>query len=758
MKMVSQPTAEQIREVVDFTSVSEREAAILLKKNQYDLQRAVEAYFNDPVTAAEENVVVDDTSTDARPSMSRPNSRADNHRAEVQDLSLDHTQAAANLSQGSADLKRAIELSLQPNVNSGQEDGVLGAGQQFGPATRSYYEADQWAMTVPVSSQPKTLEHPPPSKRRRLEGEPAFLYGSKETGYLAPLLTIYHGIPLAREALLLSSMQVERYTHNPQWWTGQDNDNHASVTLAVEGRVDRARLALLAEIQCLMAFLDNSDRSYGSVDVLAQLSGLKRYRSDSSFSQLLEAWSDAAVGQCGSEQLTHVFSSTAVKADDKSAISKAMVCLEPLVDRNHDRTIVDLLDKTVWNDSLESLDDIWFHHCAEVFTIRMWDAQNREEPLEVAASPIWYSDRYLEERKAESRAIRTKVQAIRKQIRSLSNLHSRCQFATVPGRNSLRVKEILKAVPEATTVVTTDRYIYDNVADEPNDQELGHLRLDVLAVMERIEEKISMIEMAKDELRFQMKQVIQQLTMPTDDDKPPVHKYMLMGVSTKPWITYLRRRSTDLLGIEAEDDAGAPEWQWWRTVWSYEANADPMMGPSAREAVGTHRSPEHGSHSAPHTVTKVSEAEVMEAVQSEHPAVVLVYGSERAVEWKATTLSEALANFVAEDNQAFARELQEEFNAEGPGTPETQEAGAWADLALDDSPTGQRLAHQLAPMTIHSPQADGETSLGGGHLSEEDKPPPYNAKPEGQEQQSKIALHAEEMMQKYGQDQPGFNP
>ncbi|RMD39887.1 hypothetical protein DV735_g5232, partial [Chaetothyriales sp. CBS 134920] len=558
--MASQPTPEQIREVVDFTSVSEREAAILLRKNQYDLQRAVEAYFNDPVTAAEENVDVDDTSTDARPSMSRPNSR------------------------------------------------------------------------------------------------------------------------------------------------------------------------------------------------------LKRYRSDSSFSQLLEAWSDAAVGQCGSDQLTHVFSSTAMKADDKSAISKAMVCLEPVVDRNHDRSIVDLLDKTVWNDSLESLDDIWFHQCAEVFTIRMWDAQNREEPLEVTATPIWYSDRYLEERKAESRAIRTKVQAIRKQIRSLSNLQNRCEFASVPGRNSTRIKEILKAVPEATTVAVTDRYIDDNTTSGLNDQELGHLRLDVLAVMERIEEKLRMIEKAKYELRVQMNQAIQQLTVPMDDGKPPVHKYMLMGVSTKPWITYLRRRSSDLVGIEAEDDAGAAEWQWWRTVWSYEANASTVIGPSPSEAVGSDQSQEYGSPSTPHTVTKVSEAEVMEAVRSEHHAVVLVYASENAVEREATTLPKALANFVGEDNQDFARELRDEFDAGRVGTPETSEAGTWADPTLEDSPASQRLAHQLAPMTINSPQGEaGKKSLGSRHLSDEDEPPPYDAKAEGQEQHSKIGLHAEEMMQKYGQDQSGFS-
>ncbi|RMZ88949.1 hypothetical protein DV736_g3824, partial [Chaetothyriales sp. CBS 134916] len=785
MKMASQPTPEQIREVIDFTSVTEKEAAILLKKNQNNLQRAVEAYFNDPATAPEDNfsstqwdtpmdnvpsfcIDVDDTSTGARPSMSRPNSRADSHRGEIQDLSLEHAQAVVNVSQGNADLKRAIELSLQSNINSGQEDGVTGAGQQFGPATRSYYEADQWAMTVPVSSHHEIVEQPPPSKRRRLDGEPAFLCGSNETGYLGPLLTIYHGIPLARDALLLSSMQVEKYMHDPQWWSGQSDENHTSPTLAVEVHVDRFRLTLLAMIQCLMAFLDNTDRAYGSVDALAQLPGLKRYRPDSPFSQLLEAWSDAAVGQCGPEQLTRVFSSTAVKASDATSISKAMVCLEPIVNRNHDRTIVDLLDKTVWNDSLEALDDIWFHHCAEVFTIRMWDSQNREEPLEVKASPIWYSDRYLEERKAESHAIRTQVQAIRKQMKYLSNLHNRCQFASVPGRNSARVKEVLNAVPEAATAAMTDRYINDNSASGVNEQELGHLGLDVSAIMDRIQEKLSMIDEAKHELRFKMNQVIQQLTVPTDDHKAPVHKYMLMGVSTKPWITYLRRRSTKL----AENDGSPPKWQWWRTAWSCEAKpcppTAPVIGPLAREEAEAYQSREYDSLSPLHTVAKVSETEVMEAVQSEHHSVVLVYATEHAVEWKATTLPEALANFVAEDNQHFARELRNELDAGRVRTPETTEADTWSTLPLEDSPTGQRLAHQLAPMSINSPQGEGSAqpspqrekeSLGGRRSVDEEEPPPYDEveEPEMQERHSKIA-HAEEMMQKYGQDQPKFNP
>ena len=56
LKMASQPTPDQIRQVCEFTFVSDKDAAVLLRKNHGDTQRAVEAYYNDPINSIREDV------------------------------------------------------------------------------------------------------------------------------------------------------------------------------------------------------------------------------------------------------------------------------------------------------------------------------------------------------------------------------------------------------------------------------------------------------------------------------------------------------------------------------------------------------------------------------------------------------------------------------------------------------------------------------------------------------------------------------
>ena len=712
------------------------------------------------------------------PSMSRPNSRVDNHKV-VHDLSNEHAQATTAVNQDDQEaeqMRQAIAMSLGQDAPPPQENGVTGTGQQFGPATRDHYEASQWAMTAPISSYRELIDHPPPSKRRRLDGQPAFLRGAKETGYLAPLLTIYHGIPLAREALLLPPMKVMSYGHDQQWWAGQSDENRKSLTLEVDQHVDRSKLNLLAEIQCLMAFLDGTKRAYGSVDALADLQGLKTFRAETSFSRLTEAWRDAAMSQCGPEQLTQVFSSTAVKAEGTGSMSKDMVCLEPPVNRSPDQSLVELLDTTVWNDNVEALDDIWFQHCGEVFTVRMYDPGNRDEGLQVTAAPFWYSDRYLEERKSESREIRAQLQAVRKEMNQYSNLQKRCEFVSGPDRKPIRVKEALGAVSQASMAAMADRYTQYHQTSDLTKTEIGQLGPDVQAIMERIDQKLRMLEEAKSKLIAKMREISTQMTQPTEDPSSPIHKYLLMGVSTRPETTYLRRESTDLLGLEEETGAELSKWQWWRTSSSTEHIPNPppapVIGPATQDQAEAAKKKANGNNDNwgnPHilyTVVQVGEEDVIEAIRSEYNSVVLVYANEHAVEWKATPASEALRKFVAQDNSEFASEMREETEPASIATPQNSDA-TFEDVALEDIPTGQRLACEMAPMSINSPYRDEDgqpspkrpkSSDGAWRPARDDEPPPYEDAlvPEMQERkQHKIGMYAEQMLEKYGQGGKG---
>lgn len=162
-----------------------------------------------------------------------------------------------------------------------QETGVTGSEADtnlpfFGPANRETYDLNQWAM---VRATPDNQE-PGPSVRKRAPGKPAFLRCRKEGSdayHLNALLTILHSVPGVRNALLRSGQPARNYGQNPNWWKGsflssvggslQDAASVRTGDSASGGSInpDRAR-DFTEEIHRIMAFLDDTDRAYGTAD------------------------------------------------------------------------------------------------------------------------------------------------------------------------------------------------------------------------------------------------------------------------------------------------------------------------------------------------------------------------------------------------------------------------------------------------------------------------------------------------------------
>lgn len=185
--------------------------------------------------------------------------------------------APMSRTQEDEDLQKALAASrAESGVASPQETGIAHADTSlpaFGPANRDDYDQNQWAM-VPIHKEPA---EPPPSSRKREPGSPAFLR-CRKTGYerhrLGTLLTVFHEIPAARNALLSSGIPAATYGHSPAWWKGQP-----IVPAHIQAARDRGELSwaddtdpdFSEEVHRLMAFLDITDRSYGTADVLADL-------------------------------------------------------------------------------------------------------------------------------------------------------------------------------------------------------------------------------------------------------------------------------------------------------------------------------------------------------------------------------------------------------------------------------------------------------------------------------------------------------
>jgi len=649
-----------------------------------------------------------------------------------------------------------------------------------------------------ISSSREIIEHPPPTKRRRLNDEPAFLRGSKETDYLAPLLTIYHSIPLAREALLLQNFKVHTYGHDPSWWSGTTDENTKALSTNNDLQIDRDECNLLAEVQCLMAFLDNTNRAYGSVDALVDLQAVRSSRGSANFIRFLSAWESAALAQAPNGQLAQVFGSIATKdfgPDVGETEAKPLLCVEAPVNRVPGETLVDLLDHTVWDDDQGIIDDVWIDQVAEVFTIRVYDPNDgKNGSLELNLDPIWYPDRYLLECKQTTQEMRRQMQLLLREIAHCTNIQRRCEILKLPDNRVLMIREVLDAAAKVSAEAVgkkspPNRLIDGQHSHEALDQvNVDGVELELQRLLGRIDQKLQSLDERRNDLRARTRQIALQLTKPTAESPDlPRHKYTLQGLSTKPNITYLRRLDTDLLLDEDDDSSDASEWQWWRLAWiqgeipSRKPNPQyiaPVMGPITQaQAEESNKKgfaagltfdnlPKSKGSSQdatkPYVIQKVTEEQVLEAVKKEHSTVVLVYASEDALSYEGNELSIALRHFVDRDNRAFAEDLQ---GGEGPVqamSVDRDNEVEFEDVPLIDPNGSSSSARGLTPMSTSSPgrDEDGQASpkrLRGENLVSLSEPlPSYEestGKPEMQEKKgNKIGFHAEQMLQKYGEE------
>ncbi|KAK5064947.1 hypothetical protein LTR84_000781 [Exophiala bonariae] len=812
----AQPTPDQLSQVCGITQVDESSARVLLRKNNNDPNAAVNAYFEDPVGSLREaplasqwdnytdsmpsfNIVADDASMGAAPPMSRPPSRVDNSRPRI-DYSNNHAAAMASTGLSlreqeeleDPNIQRAITESMRSTLPA-QENGITGAGSHFGPAKRDYYEPNNWALTTFASSR-EIIDHPPPTKRRRLDDEPAFLRGSKETDYLAPLLTIYHSIPLAREALLARTLKVHTYGHDASWWAGSTDENTKALSMDNDIELDREDCNLLTEVQCLMAFLDATNRAYGSVDALADLQAIRSsHTSGDYYVRFLTAWASAAVRHAPQSSVAEVFVSVAAK-DSAELVEpelKPLKCVEAPVNRVPGETLVDLLDLTVWDDEPNNIDDVWFDQVAEVFTVRIFDpAQGKHGPLELSLDPVWYPDRYMIECKDATQEIRKQRQLLLREIAQCTNIQHRCEMLKLPDNRVLMLRDVLDAAAQASVEAVGNRSSTTRLTDDQLEQpDIEGVELELRRIIDRIDQKRQLLEDRKSDLRAKMKEIARQLTRPTaDSPNLPHHKYTLQGVSTKPNVTYLRRPNTDLLLEDDEGGSDSSQGQWWRMAWvqdevqaqqqSQQANA-PTMGPLTQaQAVASTKnlgftaglSFDNLTKSKapdldvpkPYTIQKVTEEEVLLAVKKEHSSVLLVYASEDALTYEGGELSMPLRHFVDRDNRAFAEELHAGNEPDQDILDDRDNEIEFEDVPLIDPNGSSSSARELTPMSTSSPgrDEDGQASpkrlRGENLLNISDQLPSYDESTGKQEMQekkgNKIGFHAEQMLQKYGDE------
>ena len=474
-------------------------------------------------------------------------------------------------------------------MSSGQENGITGTGQQFGPATKPHY-GDNYAMVPYNTSSREVVDDPPAFGRKREPGQPAFLRPSGRTTYLPSLLTIYHAIPLAREALLFPSMQYHDYGSDHQWWAGTPIQAPRIVSLDDPGTRRQDIDDFVIETQRLMAFLDRTNRAYGSVDSLTEFQCWQDTRPDTQLSQFLETWISAAMNIKPDEQLTQIFTSVAVKEGGNTPPNtKEFHALEPNFRPEHE-TIYDTLDLAIWADQPnQEMDEIYIDHAAEVFTLRLYESEpnpaRRAPTVNIEIPATWYPDRYMESCRQISHDLRARKLDLRKDLTKLSNLQTQYAIQLGPRGDSIDVRQTLLIAAEATESAIKSSLpngiIHDDMESISPDSETvpaaegNQCARELRDMIARIDKKLQKLDQQQQQILETVQEVSKQLTRPSSSfGEPPTNKYTLRGVSTKPHITYVLRPAVqDLIDLEGDvelEDTSDSGWQWWRISWSHE--------------------------------------------------------------------------------------------------------------------------------------------------------------------------------------------
>ena len=280
---------------------------------------------------------------------------------------------------------------------AGQETGVTDLNKQsFGPAQREYYDTEKWSMTLPGTHTQEILLNPEAIDRKRQPGTPAFLKPAPDAPRLSALLKILHEIPVAREALLNTELLAPDYGYDSQWWDGEPVKQLRVVNVD-QGYQDACSQDLINETQRLMAFLDKTERAYGSTEGITKLQG--RHPDRDRVTLFLEDWQKATSDLSPRESLRTIFESRGVRRDPEDGDDKYQTfsCLpmnmsSGMVDNGF--SLYHALDEVIWEET--DGPEVFLKDIGNIvtFNVTCWSTSGSGIGIDIPA--IWYPDRYLE--------------------------------------------------------------------------------------------------------------------------------------------------------------------------------------------------------------------------------------------------------------------------------------------------------------------------------------------------------------------------
>jgi len=463
------------------------------------------------------------------------------------------------------EMRRAIAASLGKTIDpiQEQESGITGSRAVFGPAQRDSYDGN-WEMVLSPKSNTQPTE-PEPASRKRDLGAPAFLKPGKGNHCLGALLTIYHEIPLLREMFLDRLDVLSNYGCNNEWWTGKPLE---LPVVSEEDEAYQSEKDFKNELQRLMAFLDKTDRSYGSVDALANLKAVKEvYRplTNSLESATLEVY--RRILRDNPEKYQKLFSRPFDGREETHGF--AIFELDFPLEDSTDETIYDLADAVMWPGGSPDLETApYISHIAEVvsFQLTKWTIHKKTG---VKFPSVWYPDRYLEPAREAAWQMRSKKPLIQTKLKQIFDLENKLTGLRGQAGKTFTVREMFDTALQHDVDQVEDvdaGEVEDSMSLKYSNKTKG-LSTQLTKLLESIDRKVAKLDEEKERCRAELRELSKLYTEPSDDpNQPSLHRYTLRGVCTDKNTVYIcRQAEPSLIDIDlGDDESKSNQEQWWR--------------------------------------------------------------------------------------------------------------------------------------------------------------------------------------------------
>lgn len=551
-------------------------------------------------------------------------------------------------------MAQALRNSLVTAGIGKQETGVLNStasggfdfvpvapqvdGVQFGPANRNEaeYDHDEWALVRSGTIRTTEVFNDPddPADRRREEGTPAFLKPAPDDSRLGALLTMFHEIPILRELLLRRDHSATEYGYDNEWWTnGKIEVPQLLIDPQLEGDLMEGVSQshdLTEELQRIMAFLDKTERSYGSVENVVRLI-LEKYPGTDAIVTFFEEWEETWDDAARNRFLSVAFQPLARPLPEQFMF---LPVGESIVQESEN--LYDCLDSLLWPSDwpeagIELEQSPYLGQLGEAVCFQL---RGKKQSKSMDIPMVWYPDRYLALNREAALEIRRQQNEIRQKIAKMDVLKNKLATFTKNGK-SHKVRDLIFA--SLTHDNRENPLTEDHIQAEPEtkieeeDPEkqaaLNHLSEQLQQTMANIDKKLASLEKEKEKAQASLRELSEFYNQAGEK----IHKYTLRGISTSGTTTFINRIEFSESGTEMSVDTDYPKEQWWRITFD-------------------------GQGQCPFSIYTVEEKDVIEAArESQEP--LLVYASEKAIQPCFAPLSDKLSAFVDKDNEVFRAEI-----------------------------------------------------------------------------------------------------